>query len=611
MSTLLPVVLVVLVMASIAPVIAVSFHITSDVENERKVEHAASVVEGLERDVESLLDPVFARLAYIRQSVSEGDIDMSDPDDLRLLVHGVMTSSPQVTAVRIIQSDGRSTDWLQGAREPIDDRVKSWPKDAATVVEALPNEWAGDLPNLTFGDGRLAFEVGLESGVGTTGTLVVSLSGERIERAVNRAAEQSGVMPFIVFGRDRPFVLPSFADAGADQGDHRPASSRTDVADVAAHLWSDPQPLRELSNLPTVQGHWSKVGDRPYIYLYRNITGYGSQPLFAAVAVPTGHTPWYWWVTHVIALFSLVMMVLAPMAAWRLGRILNRPMADLDEALRSIEHFDFDRIFLPKLREGRVREWRRMGRRLESTAHALSRLQTYVPRALVRRLLTNPDRAGVPEWRDVAVMFLDMEGFTRFSREHTAGEVAAHLNDVFAIVGPIIETNGGVIDKYTGDGLLAFWDTDDDQSDHITRSVEAARSIVEDLGTFLNDRGGNVPRARIGLHAGPAIVGNVGFKGRVDYTLVGDTINTAQRTESALRGIYPERSVVVAATESVFAACPNHAGMRADVLVMENPVRAFLCSWSSFSRSETAGTERIRNSSVTPTAKDSIGRSAA
>ncbi len=611
MSALLPVALVALVMASIAPVVVVSFHVTSDFKNERKVEHAASVVEGLERDVESLLDPVFARLAYIRQSVLEGDIDMSDPDELRLLVHGAMTSSPQVTAVRVIQSDGRSTEWLQGTQETTDDHVEGWPKDVARIAEAFPKSWAGDLPNLTFDEGRLAFEVDLESGARTKGTLVVSLSAERIERAVNRAAERSDMIPFILLGQDRPFVLPSSTNAGADRGNSQLTSSRTDIADVAAHLWSDPQPLRELSNLPTLQGHWSKVGDRSYIYLYRRVAGYGPLPLFAAVAVPTGHTPWYWWVTHVIALFSLVMMVLAPVAAWRLGRILNRPMVDLDDALRSIEHFDFDRIFLPKLREGRVREWQRMGRRLESTAHALSRLQTYVPRALVRRLLTNPERAGKPEWRDVAVMFLDMEGFTGFSRDHTAGEVAAHLNDVFAIVGPIIETNGGVIDKYTGDGLLAFWDTDGDETDHITRSVEAARSIVEDLGTFLNDCSSNVPRARIGLHAGAAIVGNVGFKGRVDYTLVGDTINTAQRTESALRGIHPERPVVVAATESVFAALPNHVSMRPDILVMENPVRAFLCSWCSLSQSETAGTERPRSSPVTPTGKGSIGRSAA
>ena len=127
-------------------------------------------------------------------------------------------------------------------------------------------------------------------------------------------------------------------------------------------------------------------------------------------------------------------------------------------------------------------------------------------------------------------MFLRFGGNSpEFSRLHQAAEVTTHLNKVFAIVGPIIEANGEIIDKYTGDGLLAFWDTQDNQASHVARAIQSARTIARDLGQYLKHHDHDLPRARIGLHTGSAMVGNVGFPGRVDYTLVGDTINTAQR----------------------------------------------------------------------------------
>ena len=569
-ATWLPFVLVILVVSSIAPVIAVSVHVVSDAASEREIEQAAAVVDGLEQDVKGLLDPIFAQLVYIRQAVSEGKIDISDLEAVQRLTHSIVASSSQVMAVQVIDALDQTSDWATDGETFLSERPARSSTSSASIgdVPEGGQRWANTLPNLSLIDGRLQLDILLDDGDRNLGMVVVSVASERIPRAIDQAVARSGTIPFVLFGRDRPYAMPSI-----------PGSSEVDGANVLAHLWRDTQPLRELSNLPGVQGHWGKVDGRPFIYVYREISGYGAQSLFAAVAIPTGHTPWYWWVAHVIALFALAMVVLAPVAAWWLGRVLNRPMVDLDEALRSIEHFDFDRVFLPNLRKGRVREWRRMGQRLESTAHALSRLQTYVPRVLVRRLLTNPERAGVPEWRNVAVMFLDMEGFTRFSRAHTAQEVATHLNEVFAIVGPIIETTGGVIDKYTGDGLLAFWEMPDDPSDHIGSAVEAARAIVEDLGAFLDHRGGDLPRARIGLHAGPAIVGNVGFAGRVDYTLVGDTINTAQRTEAALRGVRPDLSVVVAATECVFAVLHNRTDIVPEALVMKEPVEAWLCRW--------------------------------
>ncbi|MEM9443127.1 MAG: adenylate/guanylate cyclase domain-containing protein, partial [Pseudomonadota bacterium] len=115
------------------------------------------------------------------------------------------------------------------------------------------------------------------------------------------------------------------------------------------------------------------------------------------------------------------------------------------------------------------------------------------------------------------------------------------------------EESGGVIDKYTGDGLLAFWGAPDPQPDHVARACKTAAKIFQLYEGQKDDCDAKKPRLRIGLHCGPVIVGNIGFAGRINYTLVGDTVNIAQRVESALRGVLPQQPVVIAATSTVLA----------------------------------------------------------
>ena len=128
--------------------------------------------------------------------------------------------------------------------------------------------------------------------------------------------------------------------------------------------------------------------------------------------------------------------------------------------------------------------------------------------------MAQPQDAACAQERHVTVMFMDMEGFSKFASEHTAAETAAHLNSVFEVIGPIIERAGGVIDKYTGDGLMAFWGAPDIQLNHQRRALIAALEIQRVLSNADPVRKlASGPRLRIGLHSGSAIVGNLGFGG--------------------------------------------------------------------------------------------------
>jgi class 3 adenylate cyclase len=165
--------------------------------------------------------------------------------------------------------------------------------------------------------------------------------------------------------------------------------------------------------------------------------------------------------------------------------------------------------------------------------------ETYVPKRLVQRLVGQTilgDSGGTLQSKDrnVTVMFTDIAGFTSLSESMPAADVAALLNRHFALVTACIEAEGGTVDKFIGDCVMAFWGAPDKQKDHAARACRAAVAIaaaVKRENAAARAVGGAAPAIRIGMHTGPVVVGNIGAPGRINYTIVGDTVNTANRLE--------------------------------------------------------------------------------
>jgi len=154
-------------------------------------------------------------------------------------------------------------------------------------------------------------------------------------------------------------------------------------------------------------------------------------------------------------------------------------------------------------------------------------------------------------------MFTDLEGYTDFSSRRPAAEVVSYLNDLLARVGPVIEANGGTIDKYIGDSIMAFWGAPEEQPEHARMACHAACAIVSEVEAFnaaRQARGEHACRMRIGLHTGPVSVGNIGFAGRVDYTIIGRTVNVAQRLEQSGRQVAKDSEVVILASGATRAS---------------------------------------------------------
>jgi adenylate cyclase len=154
----------------------------------------------------------------------------------------------------------------------------------------------------------------------------------------------------------------------------------------------------------------------------------------------------------------------------------------------------------------------------------------HVSPAVVDRLLKAPATLGGEE-REICVMFLDMREFTAEARKRPPGEVVDFLNAAFAFMIDAVDKHGGVVNKFLGDGFMAIFGAPLHDPTAARNAVSAARDIIAEID---RRRLADAPwplRIGIGLHAGPAITGNVGSPRRKEFTAIGDTVNLASRLE--------------------------------------------------------------------------------
>jgi adenylate cyclase len=161
----------------------------------------------------------------------------------------------------------------------------------------------------------------------------------------------------------------------------------------------------------------------------------------------------------------------------------------------------------------------------------------YMDETIVAHLLKNPDliKPG-GQRRRVTVFFADIAGFTTIAEQFPPEETALMLHDVLNAVSEEVIRHRGVIDKYIGDCVMAFWGAPLDSPDaagNACRAALASLEALERVNQSFRERGLGAISMRVGLHTGDAIVGNLGSDRLFDYTVVGDTVNLASRLESA------------------------------------------------------------------------------
>ena len=149
---------------------------------------------------------------------------------------------------------------------------------------------------------------------------------------------------------------------------------------------------------------------------------------------------------------------------------------------------------------------------------------------------------------NIAVLFVDVRGFTTMSERLEPEKVVFILNRYLTMASSCVEENKGTLDKFVGDAMMAFWGAPLPQEDAVYNAVKTAKAIVEGAARVsdeLKEETGEELRVGVGVHFGPAIVGNMGAERHMDYTAIGDTVNTAARLEANAPGgtVYISRAV--------------------------------------------------------------------
>lgn len=161
----------------------------------------------------------------------------------------------------------------------------------------------------------------------------------------------------------------------------------------------------------------------------------------------------------------------------------------------------------------------------------------YLGAEVIEQIIADPSRLRLGgEKRELSIFFSDIEKFSSFSERLDPPVLTALLNDYLSDMSAIIQEEGGYLDKYIGDAIVAFWNAPLDQPDHAQRACRAAvrcgRKLAERRAEF-EQRTGAVVKARIGLNTGFVTVGNMGSYERFNYTILGDAANLASRLEGA------------------------------------------------------------------------------
>jgi class 3 adenylate cyclase len=240
----------------------------------------------------------------------------------------------------------------------------------------------------------------------------------------------------------------------------------------------------------------------------------------------------------------VVTLFFAVWSALWIARRIAQPLTDLSAAMGRVQEGDFEVTAGPSTRTNDeigdlARSFDEMAHRLKERERLRGTLGRYVSGDVAERILSEDDDLSLRgEVRHVAVLFLDVRGFTTISEKLTPPEVVALLNEYFDVVVDRVAAHGGTVNKFIGDAAMCIWGAPKHAHQAERSAVLCSLEIqarAAQLSTERKRRGLTTVGFGIGINAGEAVAGNLGAAKRLEYTVIGDAVNLAQRLESQAR----------------------------------------------------------------------------
>ena len=255
-----------------------------------------------------------------------------------------------------------------------------------------------------------------------------------------------------------------------------------------------------------------------------------------------------------VIIFSIIILVIIPFVSAFFSQSIAKPMRALALEMSKIKAFELDS---PVVIHTSFSEIMDMQESFENMRSGLKNFKRYVPAELVAQLINQNISADIGgKEQELTVFFSDITRFTSIAEKTKPENLVQDLCVYFEIISKTISENKGTIDKYIGDAVMAFWGAPEQVENHAEKACHTAILVRNNLHALAQQWSsqGKLPfYTRIGIHTGNVIVGNMGYKERLNYTVIGDAVNASNRLET-INKIY---GTEIAVSENTYEQCTD------------------------------------------------------
>ena len=556
-----------LVASAVAVALYLGFAIAIENTRELVSAQAANIVDRVIQRLQRQLDPAGEQARGLAHRLEMDPGLVQRPEELVLMFQNVLAATPRISGLGFFEAEGdlilvpqRGSPKIMRSEQPTEE-IRQYHQ----IMREVENLYWGPLTfdstssiqdtivnvshPVRIGEAYLGFVASVVS-IGSLSKYLAEL-------------DEPAVEPFILYGRDQVLAHPFIAADIVKRDDESQLVALQALGDpVLAAIWADDRkPFDVLVTDENLEGHYVEIADRYWGFLFRRLRGYGETTLIAGAYIDLDASDEALERLILAGALGIGVLILAVGLALWLSRIIAWPVLDLAAAAERVSRLDLNPPD-PNAEKTKsvsvIRELADARLAFERMRIALTWFSVYMPRSLVQRLVTENEEGAIASTeREITVMFTDLVGFTAIAERKDAASIAELLNGHFSIVNRCIEAEGGTIDKYIGDSVMAFWGAPTYQPDHALRAFRAAAAIRRAISADNADQHAALQphlRMRVGVHSGMAVVGNIGSPERVNYTVVGDTVNVSNRLEAFGKEIDPVAECVIAVSATAVAS---------------------------------------------------------
>ena len=536
------------------------YSLTDRAQAERTLGHTADVtIVRLLDHVDDYMGVADNKLSDLQSWLSRDQGVLGDDARMTVLLRGALAGPSQVVAVAFVHVDGRS--WRMARDEFVlkrDDLMRR--PDVRTLIAAArqgkfvpANLWTPPITDSVLGVPIVVGRRPVRRGERIVGVMFAAVSLKRLSSYLANVSRRIGRTVFILADRERVLAHPLMVRR----------RFRRDLPRIASlgdrrltRIWQADQPMigQRWARSATGRWLWDPDSGDAWVYVFAEMRKYGGRWTVGYHYTPT-------WEQNPLRDFWIglaiggVLLVVFAIAGALLGRRLSRPIRRLADAMGQIGTTPSES--LPRLGGSRITEFDRSSDAFNRMASTLRQFERYAPREVVRRLVASGETIGLTR-HEVTILFADLDGFSGMAENWTPEETGEFLGSYLGWLTQTIESHGGTVDKFMGDGVMAFWGAPETRPDHAAAALSAARAFRDTIaqidGPEVDGPGVSI---RVGIHTGNALAGEVGAESRTGYTLIGDAVNVAARLQDVAKAFEhrpADRRVRIAISGETLAA---------------------------------------------------------